>query len=105
MTAFLVMTGAFWILTLAMEVPALAASPGPRRALRILTWKHWAFAVIAIVLAGPGVIPMPLPWRLAVIAVICAAMALASSLGRWLLLLLAVPLYPSFVLLSWTWDT
>jgi hypothetical protein len=95
-TTLLVMTGAFVFLALAMEILALAASPGPRRGLQILTWKHWAFAVIAIVLAGPGVIPMPLPVQLAVTAAICAGMALASWLGRWLLLLLTVMAYPTF---------
>jgi len=32
----------------------------------------------------------------AVLGVICIAMALASSLGRWLLVLLAIPGYPFF---------
>jgi len=32
----------------------------------------------------------------AVLGVICAAMALASSLGRWLLVLLAIPGYTFF---------
>ncbi len=72
---------------------ALTASPGPRRGLHILTWQRWTFAVLAIVLAG-GVIPMPKSVYLAVIAVLSAGMALASSLGRWLLLWLAVTCYP-----------
>jgi len=92
----LVMTGASPVLVLGMEILALSASPGPRRALQILTWKHWAFAVVSTLLAGTYVIPMTPPVRLALIAVICAAMSLASSLGRWLLLLLAVPAYPFF---------
>lgn len=37
---------------------------------------------------------MTQPVRLAVIGVICAGMALASPLGRWLALLLAIPAYP-----------
>jgi hypothetical protein len=94
-TTIVVMTGAYGILMLVMEVIALSASPGPRRALQILTWKHWAFAVIATLLAGPYVVPMTPPVRVAVTVVICAAMAVASSLGRWVLLLLAGPVCPT----------
>ena len=94
-TAALVMSGAFYFLALGMEVVALSASPGPRRALQLLTWKHWLFAVITTLLAATSVIPMNLPVRFAVIAAVCAAMTVASSLGRWLLLWLAVLAYPS----------
>jgi hypothetical protein len=55
-----------------------------------------AIAVIATLLRGTDVIEMIQPVRLAVIAVICAGMALASPLGRWLLLLLAISAYPYF---------
>jgi hypothetical protein len=97
LVVFLVMSGAYPFLALGTEIFALTASPGPRRGLQILTWRHWAFAVIASLLADSGWwIPITPPLTLAVIAVICAAMALASSLGRWLLLLLAIPAYPSF---------
>lgn len=38
---------AFYYLALGLEILALIASPGPRRGLRILTWKHGALVVIA----------------------------------------------------------
>jgi len=43
---------------------------------------------------------------LIVLTVICAAMALASPVGRWLLLLLAIPAWPFFVplFLMTPWD-
>jgi hypothetical protein len=94
--AELAMGNAYLFLAVGVEILALTASPGPRRGLQILTWKHGAFTVIATLLAGTDVIPMTQPARLAVIAVICAGMALASPLGRWLLLLLAIPAYPYF---------
>ncbi len=50
--------------------------------------------VIATLLAGTSVVPLNLAGRLAVIAVTCAAMALTSPLGRWLLIWLAIPAYP-----------
>jgi hypothetical protein len=84
---------AYLFLAVGVEILALTASPGPRRGLQILTWKHSAFAVIATLLLGT-VVPMTAPVRLAMIATICAGMALASPLGRWLLLLLAIPAYP-----------
>jgi hypothetical protein len=87
---------AYLFLAAGVELLALTASPGPRRGLQILTWKHGAFTVIATLLAGTDVISVTQPVRLVVIAVICAGMVLASSLGRWLLLLLAIPAYPYF---------
>ena len=85
---------AYLFLAVGVEILALTASPGPRRGLQLLTWKHYAFTVIATLLLGTDVVPMTAPVRLAVIAVICAGMALASPLSRWLLLLLAIPAYP-----------
>jgi hypothetical protein len=80
---------------LRLEIAALAASPGPRRGLQILTRKHAMLMVIAAVAAGTidriAVVPAV---QIAVLAVICAGMMLSSSLGRWLLVLLAVPAYP-----------
>ena len=77
---------------------ALAASRGPRRGLQILTWKHAAVVLVATTLVWTRVIPMDpaarLAVRLIVIAVIGAGMALTSSRGRWLVLLLAIPAYP-----------
>jgi hypothetical protein len=69
---------------------AVIASPGLRRGLQLVTWKHVALAVIAAL----AVAITSYPWTLVVIPVICAAMALTSSLGRWLLVLLAIPLGP-----------
>jgi hypothetical protein len=86
---------AYLCLALGLEIAALAASPGPRRGLQILTRKHAMLMVIAAVAAGTidriAVVPAV---QIAVLAVICAGMMLSSSLGRWLLVLLAVPAYP-----------
>lgn len=78
------------LLALGLQVVAVAASPGPRRGLQLLTWKHVAFAVIATC----AVTITSYPLSLAVVALVCAAMALASSLGRWLLILLAAATWP-----------
>jgi hypothetical protein len=80
-------------LALGLEIVALTASPGPRRGLQLLTWKHTALAVIATLAVSATSYPL----TVTAIAVICAAMALASSLGRWLLVLLAIPAYPYFL--------
>ncbi len=85
---------AYLFLVLGLEIVALAASPGPRRGLQILTWKHGALVVIAAL----AVATTSYPVTLIVIAVIGAAMALASSLDRWLLVLLAIPAWPFFTL-------
>jgi hypothetical protein len=83
-------------LALGLDILALAASPGPRRGLQILTWKHGALVVIATLAVATS-------YRvtLIVIAVTCIVMALASSLGRWLLVLLAIPAWPIFVPTEW----
>jgi hypothetical protein len=79
-----------------LQTVALAASPGPRRGLQILTWKRAALVVIATVLVWTTVIPVN-PWaRIAILAVIGARMAQTSPLGRWLLLFMAIPAYPLF---------
>jgi hypothetical protein len=88
---------AYLFLAAGMQVAALTASPGPRRGLHLLTWKHWALAIIAALALGTGAMPITHWVQLIVLALICAAMALASSLGRWLLVLLAIPAYPLFV--------
>jgi hypothetical protein len=54
----LAMGNAYLFLAVGVEILALTASPGPRRGLQILTWKHGAFTVIATVLAGTDVLPM-----------------------------------------------
>jgi hypothetical protein len=82
--------GPYILLALGLQMVAVTASPGPRRGLQLLTWKHVALTVIAAV----TVAITSYPWTLVVIPVICAAMALTSSLGRWLLVLLAIPLGP-----------
>lgn len=79
-------------LALGLEIVALTASPGPRRGLQMLTWKHSAVVVIATL----AVITVGYPVTVIAIAMICAGMALASSLSRWLLVLLAIPAYPFF---------
>jgi len=75
----------------------VTASPGPRRALSLLTWKSVALTVIAA--ASIAVTSYPL--SIAAVVVIIAALSLSSSLGRWLLLLLAIPLWP-YLTTSWT---
>jgi len=82
--------GPYIMLALGLQMAAVTASPGLRRGLQLVTWKHVALTVIAAV----AVALTSYPWTLVVIPVICAAMALTSSLGRWLLVLLAIPLGP-----------
>jgi hypothetical protein len=84
---------AYILLALGLQIVAVTASPGPRRGLQLLTWKHAAFVVLAT-LAVSTITSYPV--TLIVIAVISAVMALASSLGRWLLVLLAIPAWPFF---------
>jgi len=86
----------YLFLAVGLEIVALLASPGPRRGLQILTWKHAALAVIAVLAVGSSPSPVAPAVMFAVIGVICTGMALASSLGRWLLVLLAIPGYPFF---------
>ena len=82
--------GPYIMLALGLQMAAVTASPGLRRGLQLVTWKHVALTVLAAV----AVAFTSYPWTLVVIPVICAAMALTSSLGRWLLILLAIPLGP-----------
>jgi hypothetical protein len=82
--------GPYIMLALGLQMAAVTASPGLRRGLQLVTWKHVAITVIAAV----AVAITSYPWTLVAIPVICAAMALTSSLGRWLLILLAIPLGP-----------
>jgi hypothetical protein len=87
---------AYLFVPLVLEIVALASSPGPRRGLQILTWKHGALVVIAALAVSNTYYfaILSYPVNLIVVAVIGAAMALASSLGRWLLLLLAIAAWP-----------
>jgi hypothetical protein len=89
----------YLFLAVGLEIAALLASPGPRRGLQILTRKHAALAVIAVLTFGASPSPVPPAVMSAIIGVLCTAMALASSLGRWLLVLLAIPGYP--LLFAW----
>jgi Domain of unknown function (DUF1707) len=86
----LIAGGPYIMLALGLQMAAVTASPGLRRGLQLVTWKYVALTVIAAV----AVAITSYPWTLVVIPVICAAMALTSSLGRWLLVLLAIPLGP-----------
>ncbi len=97
---FLATSEAYLFLAVGLEIAALTASPGPRRGLQILTWKHGALVVIATLVVGTSAIRIAYTVHLIVLAVICAGMALASPLGRWLLVLLAIPAYPFFVGIS-----
>jgi hypothetical protein len=81
-------------LALGLEIAALTASPGPRRGLQILTRRHRLLVLIAALAVS---FPISRAGLVIVMAVIGAGMALSSSLGRWLLLLLAIPAYPFFV--------
>jgi hypothetical protein len=82
------------ILALGLQTVALAASPGPRRGLQILTWKHAALVLIATLLVATAASPLGAAARLVVIGVIAAGMVLASSAGRWVLVWLAIPASP-----------
>ena len=83
-------------LAVGLEMAAMLASPGPRRGLQILTWKHAALVVIAVLAVVLSPSPVTPAAMFVVIGVICIGMALASSLGRWLLVLLAIRGYPFF---------
>jgi hypothetical protein len=89
--------GPYIMLALGLQMAAVTASPGLRRGLQLVTWKHVALTVIAAL----AVAFTSYPWTLVVIPVICAAMALTSSLGRWLLILLAIPLGPYVFVPYW----
>jgi hypothetical protein len=89
---------AYLFVPLVLEIVALAASPGPRRGLQILTWTHGALLVIAaLAVAASHAAIFSYPVTLIVLAVIAAAMVLTSSLGRWLLVLLVIAFWPSFL--------
>jgi hypothetical protein len=90
---------------LAVELAALIASDGPRRGLRLLTWKGLLMAVpwlaIAVVVGlddGPDYANVRLSRYLMVLAIIGIAATLASAKARRLLLLLAIPVSPFVIL-------
>jgi hypothetical protein len=85
---------------LGLEVVALVASPGPRRGMRLMTWKHYAFAVAVPALIGPlslwvwpshPAVPEAVP--VAVIGIIIAGMMLSTPLNKRLGILLSIPAY------------
>jgi uncharacterized membrane protein len=88
---------AYALVPLGLEIVALAASAGPRRGRQLLTWKHGALAATGALAASfPGFHGSPVP--LLVVAVAGgAAMTLASPLGRWLTVLLAIAAWPLLI--------
>ena len=83
---------------LILVIIALAASPGPRRALQILTWKHGTLVLTATLAVAAGYVRFfSYPETLIAVAVVAMVMVLASSLGRWLLMLLAIAAWPFFL--------
>ena len=91
---------AYLFVPLGLEIIALAVSPGPRRGLQVMSWKLGPLLVIAtlavtIAQYGPRVSYLV---TLIVLAVMGLAMLLASSMGRWLVLLLAIAAWPFLVI-------
>ncbi len=78
------------LLAVAVQLVAVTASPGPRRGLALLTWRGAALTVIAAAAITIAWYPLAVP----VVVIIAATMSLSSSLGRWLLPLFAVPVWP-----------
>ena len=84
---------------LGLEIAALMASPGPRRGLQILAWKHYALIVVAAAAAGSTVWIPETAFSLArislvtIVALTLAGMALVSRLSRRIMVLLSFPLY------------
>lgn len=83
-----------------LEIAALVTSPGPRQGLRILTWKHYAFAVVVAATLGslPGWLWLSHPAvsdaaTITVIAASLAAMMAAFPLSRRVAVLLSVLAY------------
>jgi hypothetical protein len=118
-------------LAYATEATALLASPGPRRGLRIMTWRSWTLIAVGAAAAGSLITaismagsyaqstaraaeaplhlaghPAAAPVTVAVVAAIAIAVAIGSAarsgLGRRVLLLFALPLYPMVAVLAWS---
>jgi hypothetical protein len=93
----------FYLLLFGLEAVALAASPGPRRGLQLLTWRRSPLLLVAGVAAAALQTSWGFPrgWghdvidiaAIAAIVVLVAGMALASRTSRRILVLLAVPAY------------
>ncbi|MGI8449138.1 MAG: hypothetical protein ACR2MP_18555 [Streptosporangiaceae bacterium] len=90
---------AYLFVPLGLEIIALAASPGPRRGVQVLSWKLGALVVIATLAVAIAQYAPRVSYlvSLIVLAVIGLAMLLASSRGRWLLLLLTIAAWPFLV--------
>ena len=83
-----------------LEITALTASPGPRRGLQLMTWKHWTYASAAGAAAGVAAgLDLPFAeqsWQELIVGVLVAVItgaALTSPMSRRILILLAVPMY------------
>lgn len=87
---------AYLFVPLGLEIIALAASPGPRRGLQVLSWKLGALLGVATLAVATTQYAARITYQVSLI-VIVAAMLLASSLGRWLLPLLAIAAWPFLV--------
>jgi hypothetical protein len=93
----------FYFFLFGLEAVALAASPGPRRGLQLLTWRRSPLLIVAGVAAATVQTSWGFPggWGHEVIAVagiiaiviLAAWMALASRTSRRVLVLLTVPAY------------
>jgi len=98
---------ASYCVALAVQVIALAGSPGPRRAAAVMTWKTWLVLSAAGITMGTASIPYPwslLTWQAtAVVFAFLAAVGagllvtLPRPVALRLLLLLAVPAVPCAV--------
>lgn len=90
---------AYLFVPLGLEIIALAASPGPRRGVQVLSWKLGALVVIAMLAVAIAQYVPRVSYlvSLIVLAVIGLAMLAASSRGRWLLLLLTIAAWPFLV--------
>lgn len=87
-------------LALSLEIAALVTSPGPRRGLQILTWKHYVLVAMVAVTLGSvlGWLWLSYPaasdaTMITVIAVSMAGMAAASPLSRRIMVLLSALAY------------
>lgn len=85
-------------LALGLEIAALVTSPGPRRGLQILTWKHYALVAVVAATLGSAWLWLSHPAAqdatvITVIAVSMAGMMAASPLSRRIMVLLSVPAY------------
>jgi hypothetical protein len=90
--------GSLPLLLLALEVVALAGSPGPRRGLRLLRAPQYGFTVAVAAAAGlVGALvtspPAERATELAILAVTVAGMAIAAPLSRRIVTLLSLPPY------------